>query len=716
MKKYIAIVVSSLLTLSLVHTGLVYGEESAPSITGADQEVVIVYKNQAGKEAAIEQSVEVQHEFKTLPAVSATVSAGELQDLVQDPNIAYIERNVPFQVTDSSDFQVLGSTVNATEQSQWNYQAVQPNQMWDKGYNGSGIKVAVIDSGVAAHSELTIAGGVSTVDYTTSYADDNGHGTHVSGIIAAHSGDGAVTGTAPGVQLYGVKALGADGKGNLQDVLEGIDWAIQNRMDIINMSLGTEYDSQALHDMVDKAYNNGILVVCSAGNSGAGTDTVNYPAQYSSVIAVAAVDKNLNRGDFSSTGPKVEVSAPGVDIVSTYLNGKYAVASGTSQAAPHIAGILAILKQEHPSESIANLRTDLEDYIVDLGASGRDNLYGYGFVTFAPKVDKTAPAEVNGLTVSQATTNSLTLNWQNPVDKDFAKVNVYNDTGKLVTSVTKNVYQAEGLSPSTTYSFTLKTVDTTGNESTGKSISGQTLSPSTEATPVVESKPVIPTPTPVFAPTPAVTVPVVTTPAPTNLVAAVPSGGGGGGGGGGGIPRQPSTPSTTVTAPAVAPTPTPTQKATQQLNTAKTSGKAADWLKAKFDGKNVSDANFQKQLSQIKQTMGIKDLPSKAQLSPSIPVSISLQVALKNKQYKYIDSSSMTPDHVTVLNSNGEVVTNVNVSVKWNRIFITPTASGFAKNETYNIIIEKGIKAKPTAKSDQQVSSTTPLILQFTTR
>ncbi|MEJ8303043.1 S8 family peptidase, partial [Saccharibacillus sacchari] len=538
-KKHLSIALSSLLALPLLAP---IGSVPKAVAEEADQDVVIVYKNADGKEAAIEQSEEIQHEFKNVPAVAATVSAEDLRDLVDNPDIDYIERNVTFQLTDLETASTTPAA-NLNEASNWNYKKTAPDTMWKQGFTGKGVKVAVVDSGISAHPELNIAGGISTVgsENSTNYADDNGHGTHVAGIIAADSGNGRVAGVAPGVSLYAVKSLGANGKGTLVDVLEGLDWAIQNKMDIINLSLGGDSDAQSLHDMVDKAYNQGILVVASAGNSGTASntdqDTVGYPAKYSSVISVAAVDQSLNRSEFSSTGPKVDVAAPGSEIFSTYpagLNGStgYATMSGTSQAAPHVAGELALLKEKNPSASAANLRGLLNSYAVDLGAPGRDNLYGNGFITFSDRKDSTAPAEVSDAKVAAATTDSLTLNWTSPSDSDFKEVRVYSGTDTTFTTVTQSTYQALNLSPDTAYAFRLTTVDTADNESQGVKVSGRTAapaasntpdpseSPSSGGTPVstspVQSEPVQSTPAP--------SIPVVTTPAPSGGSAQIPSG------------------------------------------------------------------------------------------------------------------------------------------------------------------------------------------------
>ncbi|NGZ76671.1 S8 family peptidase [Saccharibacillus alkalitolerans] len=573
-KKHLSVALSSLLVLPLLAQSGLPAATAASAIEGTDQDVVIVYKNEDGKEAALEQSTEVQHEFETLPAVSATVSPADLQDLVRNPDIAYIERNISFQIADS-ELEGFSSTppANATEKSKWNFIEVAPNTMWQKGFTGAGVKVAVIDSGISPHSELKIAGGVSTVGEGTNFpnfADDNGHGTHVAGIIAADSGKGAVAGVAPGVSLYAVKALGANGQGDLKDVLEGLDWAIQNKMDIINMSLGSAEDAQSLHDMVDKAAQQGIVVVAAAGNSGKpeniNQDTVNYPAKYDSVISVAAVDQNLQHASFSSAGPRVDFSAPGVAITSTYPGEKYATGDGTSQAAPHVAGQLALLKEKNPRASASVLRGLLDSYAVDLGTPGRDNLYGNGFVTFKTQNDTAAPAEVGGAAVTAASTDSLTLGWTFPADIDFKEVRVYQDSSAQPTTVTDSVYTAAGLTPDTAYEFRLTTVDTSGNESQGVKVSGRTQA--VQAAPAENGASQTPAPdtsAPVsFAPAPsapaappAVQMPVVATPAPSGGSAQIPSGGGGGGGGGGGAAPAPAAPAAPAPSKPAVTTPAP---------------------------------------------------------------------------------------------------------------------------------------------------------------
>ncbi|WP_142919182.1 S8 family peptidase [Peribacillus saganii] len=371
-----------------------------------ETEVIVVYKNQEGKGDALDLSNQVDHQFKSVPALAVTIENKDIDQLEDNPDIAYVEENITFSALEDSirllsEEQVKSKAASygvPREESQWNLQAVKASSAWSRGYTGRGVKVAVIDSGIAPHAELKIAGGISTVNYTNSYFDDNGHGTHVAGIIASKKNGAGLVGVAPNTEIYAVKAMDSKGNGNLQDLLEAIDWAIVNKIDILNMSLSLTEDSRLLRAMIDKANNSGMLVVAAGGNSGTpdgSGNTVEYPAKYSSAIAVSAVDSQLERGSFSAAGEEIQFAAPGVDVISTYLNGGYAQANGTSMAAPHIAGLLALLKEKYPAKTNAELKEHLKLHTVDLGSAGRDPLYGFGFASFTTEVEDAAQQLAN---------------------------------------------------------------------------------------------------------------------------------------------------------------------------------------------------------------------------------------------------------------------------------------------------------------------------------
>jgi subtilisin family serine protease len=210
---------------------------------------------------------------------------------------------------------------------------------------GKGVKVAVIDTGIDyTHPDLTgsVDGGYSAITKTENpadYADDNGHGTHVSGTIAGHRDGKGVVGVAPKARLYAVKVLDADGSGNLSDVIDGIVWAAKNHMDVANMSLGAPVDSEAMKRAVRFARGSGVVIVAAAGNSGG---SVGFPGSYEDTIAVAASDSADKLASFSSRGPEVDFIAPGVDVLSAKMGGGFISYSGTSMACPHVTGLAAL--------------------------------------------------------------------------------------------------------------------------------------------------------------------------------------------------------------------------------------------------------------------------------------------------------------------------------------------------------------------------------------
>ncbi len=241
-----------------------------------------------------------------------------------------------------------------------------------------------LDTGIdTSHPDL--AGRVSQgVDFTEtgSSFDDNGHGTHVSGTVAAiYSNNSGVYGVAPSASLYAVKVLDSTGSGYLDWIIAGIEWAIANEIDVINMSLGTPSDVQPLEDACNAAYKADILIVAAAGNSGnkpGNRDTVEYPGGYASVIAVAASDSNDLRVSFSSTGPDVELIAPGVSILSSIPGDGYAYYSGTSMASPHVAGVAALVLAARPTLTNAEVRLILQQTAENLGL--KQEHQGYGLV------------------------------------------------------------------------------------------------------------------------------------------------------------------------------------------------------------------------------------------------------------------------------------------------------------------------------------------------
>lgn len=230
---------------------------------------------------------------------------------------------------------------------------IQAPKLWNE-TKGKGIKVAVLDTGCeTAHPDLKdrIIGGRNFTDDDRGnpdiYTDYNGHGTHVAGTIAAQENEAGVIGVAPEAGLLIVKVLNKAGSGKYDWIIKGIHYAIEQKADIISMSLGGPADVPELHEAIKTAVNNNILVVCAAGNEGDGDDSTNefaYPGAYNEVISVGAINLERGSSEFTNSHNEIDLVAPGEGITSTYLNGKYATLSGTSMAAPHVSGALALIK------------------------------------------------------------------------------------------------------------------------------------------------------------------------------------------------------------------------------------------------------------------------------------------------------------------------------------------------------------------------------------
>lgn len=269
----------------------------------------------------------------------------------------------------------------------WGVKHIGAGTVHDSGNEGYGIKVAVLDTGVDyTHPDLdaNYKGGWDYVNNDNDPMDDNGHGTHVAGTIAAENDGSGVVGVAPEASLYALKVLDETGSGYFSEVVAALEWCVENGIQITNNSYGSSQDpGELVQQAFDNAYAAGVLNVASAGNSGnppgRGND-ISYPARWDSVVAVAATDQDDSRARWSSTGPGLELSAPGVDINSTLPGGGYGEKSGTSMASPHVAGTAALVWAADSSLTDEQVRVRLRDTADDLGALGWDSKYGYGLV------------------------------------------------------------------------------------------------------------------------------------------------------------------------------------------------------------------------------------------------------------------------------------------------------------------------------------------------
>lgn len=304
-----------------------------------------------------------------------------LESLTQDPNIEYIEPNIRMRKA--------GEIKDPRFEEQWGLRTIQAPQAWESKSSGAKVTVAVIDSGVDyTHPDL-----VNRVDTRNGYdyvngdddpMDDEGHGTHVAGIIAAELNQEGIAGVSgkANVEILPLKVLDKYGEGTMYDVSFAIMDAADLGADVINLSLTGERSNsepRMMEEAIRYALKKGAVVVAAAGNDADRVERY-LPASLPGVIAVSAVDQDLELTKFSNYGLGITLVAPGEEILSTFKGGRYAYSSGTSQATPFVSGTVALLKVKEPKLSVDQIKERLIKSAVDLGKKGRDSQYGYGLV------------------------------------------------------------------------------------------------------------------------------------------------------------------------------------------------------------------------------------------------------------------------------------------------------------------------------------------------
>ncbi len=323
----------------------------------------------------------------------------------------------------------FAETDNPLYTAQWHYPLINVPDAWSVAVTGTGVKVAVIDTGIAgAHADfqgkilntgydfvslVSIAGDGDGLDDNPEDMGGSFHGSHVAGTIAAANNMIGGVGVAYGADIMPLRVLGIDGSGNDADIAQAILYAAGIDNDsgvtlggneiasIINLSLGGSGFSNSLKSAVDAAVNKGIIVVAAAGNENSSVPS--YPAAFSNVISVSAVGQTRELAPYSNFGSTINVAAPGGDmsqdangdgnadgVLSTVNASYYSWFQGTSMAAPHVAGVAALMKQVNSGLTAAEFSTWLAsgDITDDLGALGRDDLFGYGLINASKAVEK----------------------------------------------------------------------------------------------------------------------------------------------------------------------------------------------------------------------------------------------------------------------------------------------------------------------------------------
>ncbi len=362
------------------------------AISGERSVIVGFHKKPGPSERALvrRSNSNIKKTFHLIPAMVASLTEKEIEKLRKDKKVAYIEDDALFMTADDQYI------------SAWGVSHIGAEAVHTGTNKGLGIKIAVIDTGIDYnHDDLddNFIDGINFVQTSAAPADpltffdDNtkSHGTHVSGIIAAEDNLIGVVGVAPEASLYAVRVLDGGGFGLVSWIISGIEWAVDNGMDIANISIQGPH-VQSLQAACDAAYDSGLLLIAAGGNyvSGGG-GPVKYPAAYDSVLAVTATDALDARGYLSPDGSELELAAPGIDIYSTVtaVNGSYGLLSGTSQAAPHVTGTAALFFSTSPVDVNGNgmIHDEVRDMLnitaLDLGVTGFDDVFGYGLVNAA---------------------------------------------------------------------------------------------------------------------------------------------------------------------------------------------------------------------------------------------------------------------------------------------------------------------------------------------
>jgi len=236
------------------------------------------------------------------------------------------------------------SIQESKQQLGWGITVFDLPEVWKK-TQGEGVVVAVLDSGCDLnHPDLknNLLSGKNFIDPTKEPIDENGHGTHCTGIICAENNLIGMVGVAPKTKVIPVKVLDKNGSGNLIDVANGIRWAVDQKVDFISLSLGSPIPVEQVRTAIQYAESNGVVCFCAAGNAG-NTREIFYPANYPETIGIGSINKDFDRSNFSCTGTDLDFLAPGNEIFSTVPESWYAILSGTSMANPFAVGIACLL-------------------------------------------------------------------------------------------------------------------------------------------------------------------------------------------------------------------------------------------------------------------------------------------------------------------------------------------------------------------------------------
>jgi subtilisin family serine protease len=388
----ILLLAASVLPVSAVEPKAAAAPADAGIIPG---EVIVQLRAGHGRDRMLERGMTILSELGVQGEDGPLVVSTEgrpvdqaLAELRADPSVAIAEPNYRVELADEG-----GTTAVAVDDAltgdQYSLDRMRVRDAWTRTTGASNV-IAVLDTGVQLnHPDLAgrLVAGTDIVNGDSSPADDNGHGTWVSGIIVAKANDGyGVAGISWSDKVMPVKVMDGEGTGSTADLMEGIRWAADHGADVINMSVGGFPWSQLVQDAVNYAWGKGAVLVGAAGNNR--REETYYPASFDNVVSVSATQPQDEFSNWSSWGPKVDVSAPGSSVLTTncysctYADhdswGPHTYISGTSFATPNTAGVVALIMARYPTYTPSQVVSRLKSTVDDLGYDGWDNRYGNG--------------------------------------------------------------------------------------------------------------------------------------------------------------------------------------------------------------------------------------------------------------------------------------------------------------------------------------------------
>ncbi len=395
-------------TPSLVNAAISYKQLEQDAISKREKMVLVQYvnKNNLRRMPSMSEDENVQSRYPVNPEVDIVelrknVDVAEyIRKLKQDPQVRYAEPNHKLQLFDVPN--------DPYYSKQWALAQVQAIEAWELlPPEQHDVVVAVIDSGIDTDnpdlSNRIFPGGYNFLLENADISDIEGHGTAVAGVIASETNNGigiaGIVGPAR-VKILPLKTADSTGQSYVSDVIKAIDFAIQQRVDIINLSMGNSQYSAIENAAIQRAIQSGICVIASAGNDG--NSAYNYPASYEGVISVGSIASNHQVSYFSNYNDKVDLTAPGEDVYSCSCDGNYRSYNGTSFSAPVVSGISALLRTADPTLGPTRIEEILENSATDYGNPGRDLYYGYGVVN-ALSALKQVKVAVNSITLDKET-------------------------------------------------------------------------------------------------------------------------------------------------------------------------------------------------------------------------------------------------------------------------------------------------------------------------